>query len=61
MGINTIYPVICPIDGKKIDMDECFVRCSAATYGCPEKDMPGINSFETEREICKKCRHYVNE
>lgn len=61
MGIDTKCPVRCPIDGNEIDMDECFVRCSAAVCGCPEFDMPGIRSFEEEVKVCKSCKYHVDE
>lgn len=61
MGVDTKYPVICPIDGTEIDMDECFVRCSAAVLGCPVLDMPGLRPFEEERQTCKQCEYHVDE
>ncbi len=61
MAYDTNYPVTCPINDEIIDKDECFVRCMAASMGCPKFNMPGLRPFEEEAAICKACEYYQDD
>ena len=48
----------CPLVDKDIDIDECFKYAMAAEGLAPKYDMPKIQDYSVESEICLNCKHH---
>lgn len=50
--------VKCPLIETDIDGYECYLICEAAEGNISQDEMPCIQNYEVEREICLKCQFH---
>ena len=53
--------ILCPLTDTEINEYTCYLICEAAEGNIPSNEMPCINSFEEERNICMKCKYHSIE
>ena len=53
-----IKNIKCPLISDNIDEYSCYLISEAAEGNIPETEMPCIQSYEIEKEICLKCKFH---
>lgn len=50
--------ILCPLTQKNISEYDCYIISEAAEGNVPENEMPCIQSYDIEKEICLKCKFH---